>query len=164
MRFYHYNCGTFKDAGWGCCYRSYQNAMLLHGQNVDMESLVALFGEGQWIEPAMLANILPTGYRQRSLLWFQKPEALHHMKYTKPEDYQILIPCNKITETLTRLARTATFIIDDGVFAYCLFYSNGWVILDPHTIQQQNVLIRLPSLLEWLVKSELWMILAVEPL
>lgn len=163
MQFYHYDCGNYKDAGWGCCYRSYQNAMLLHGVQIDMTSLVDLFGEGNWIEPAMLKSLIPQSYQYISLLWYQKPEALRSMKFTKPEDYDILMTKHEIINKLRQLAKTSTFVVDNGLFAYCLFYSNGWIVLDPHTTKQEHVLIKIHSLFEWLQKSNLWMILAIEP-
>lgn len=156
----HQNCDDNKDAGWGCCYRSFQNAMLLHNRTVEMDDIVT--SVGQWTEPAKLVRHLPPDLVGHTLLWFSVPQSLRDMRFTAPEDYTTIVPKDALMGTIRTLAKTCSFIIDNGTYAYCIVYSNGWILVDPHQDEQAHVAARLPSLEPFLRRSNLWMILAIE--
>ena len=59
---YCYGAEQVSDAGWGCVYRSWQNALLL--QELPHESISSLFRSvhnpsSRWIEPPQLLPVLP---------------------------------------------------------------------------------------------------------
>ena len=159
IQFKHQTCDDQKDAGWGCVFRSFQNAMLLHGRGIDFDDIVESYGE--WTEPPKLRKYVPNGFRARTYLWFARPEALAKMRFTAPEDYDFIVPKHDLMNLLRKLAKTSSFIIDDGTFGYCLVYSNGWLLIDPHHDIQCKVA-SIASIDAFLKGRELWMIMAIE--
>lgn len=166
MQWCHYNCDEFNDVGWGCVFRSYQNAMHLLGYRSEMKVLVGIFGSGNWIEPAMLLPCVPTTLTAELLLWFEKPQDIRRMFKTKPEDYDRIISSqfeHGLIDEFTKLAKDHVFIVDDSQRCYSVFFSNGWKILDPHALHHSNVLSEIDDLQKWLERSSLWMIMAIAP-
>jgi hypothetical protein len=156
---FHQNCDDNKDAGWGCCYRSYQNAMLLHGEQTTFSDIVDV--HGSWTEPPKLRKFIPAGFDARTYLWFKRPQDLQHMKFTGPEDYDVVVHKDKLEQVFTRSAKTCSMIIDDGTYAYCLVYSRGWMLLDPHVDVSAKVSRRITSLTTFLNTRPLWMIMTI---
>lgn len=162
---YHYNCDGLNDTGWGCVHRSYQNALHLFNHRISMEHLVQRFGN-RWIEPALLRACIPSGFKTEFLLWFDKPQDKKRMLCTKPEDYDQIVPSQfdrQLFTELFQLANEHVFVADNGTHAYCIFFSDGWKLLDPHVNQANDVLTVINDLPEWLARSSLWMILAIAP-
>lgn len=157
---FHQNCDDNKDAGWGCCYRSYQNAMLLHGTKTKFDDLVETIGS--WTEPPNLRKFIPENFEAKTYLWFERPEALRNMKYSVPEDYDVIVHREKLEYVLESVAKTCSMIIDDGTSAYCLVYSRGWVLLDPHVNAAKKVTRRIKSVGTFMRTRPLWMIMTIK--
>lgn len=124
---------TEVDLGWGCVYRSFQNAMLATRHEVpSLEALMdavdaralALPPE-HWIEPAMLRGVAPAGSRLGHVAWPLAPA----LKTTVDE-----YPEELTSEELFALAMTGDWavVLDDGVFGYCLYRG---LCIDPHSMR-----------------------------
>lgn len=164
MQWYHYNCDEFNDTGWGCVYRSFQNALYLLDYQISMRDLVRQFGSDRWIEPALLRACIPRGFNIKLLLWFAKPHFLKQMLCTTPEDYDHVVPSqnnNQLYCEIYDLAKDHVFVVDNGTYSYCIFYINGWKLLDPHVQHRSCVLKEIINLNMWLNQSSLWMVLAI---
>ena len=154
----HYGCEGIDDVGWGCVHRSFQNLMALLQRKVSMRLLVDKFGEKAWIEPAMLRGCIPDGLNSRFLLWMRQDDEEKKMKCTKPEHYERI---TDVYNTIHSMGKTHAFLVDNSTFSYCLFYDNGWLLIDPHTTNSDNVLTTISNLQTWLDASNIWMILAM---
>ena len=161
MMFRHYNCDEYEDEGWGCCYRSMQNACLLHNKDVKMSDIVET--PGSWVEPAELLKFVPSSLSYSTYLWMKTPEALQQMRSTTPEDYEQVLNKAELLPTLYNCAKTSALLMDDGMRAYCVFYSNGWILLDPHTTDPETVVRPIPNIGSFLMAHNLWMIAAIHP-
>ena len=159
--FFHYECDGIRDTGWGCCYRSFQNACLLHDVTVNMKDIVE--NEGAWVEPAQLLKFLPKDLRCSSFLWYKTPSAIRRLLSTEPEDYEKILSTQELLPTLYRLAKNSSLLVDNGISAYCLYYSNGWVLVDPHTSNPAKFKVSQPlgSIGEFLKDQQLLMIVAI---
>ena len=164
MSWYHYNCDGLDDTGWGCVYRSYQNALRLFNHPIHMQHLVHRFGK-RWIEPALLRACIPSGFQTQFLLWFKMPQFIRSMRCTKPEDYDRIVPSQlNLYDEINRLCIDHVFVVDNGTHSYCIFFDHGWILLDPHVHHQTHVQRSIPDLNGWLNQSSLWMILAIAPI
>lgn len=164
MSWFYYNCDGIDDRGWGCVHRSYQNAMSLLKHKVRMKDLVAKFGDKKWIEPAKLRSCLPEGFKSELILWTKTSDCTQKMTCTKPKDYNCIIPSHsevQLYDALYALARTFVFVMDNGVYSYCVFYSNGWRMLDPHTDRPEKVPGKIDNMHQWLAQNGLWMVMAI---
>lgn len=158
MPWFYANCDGIDDTGWGCVYRSFQNAMSLLKHDVQMRDLVTRFGR-RWIEPPMLIEFVPAECKSRCFVWMRKP--MWKQMITTPEDFEQImdmVPLDMLARQLHELGSTHVFVIDDATFGYCLFFDNGWKLVDPHAGAQtlQNI-----ELEPWLAKRDLWMVLAI---
>ena len=166
MTFYHYACDDFKDGGWGCCYRSFQNLMKFHGVEYPMDGLIEQLGSEHWLEPAELIPVLPEYFKGHLFLWCKKDTDVKCMRRTKPSQYKIV--SGSVKSIIERvIVRYGAIIIDNGTSAYCLQKSDEnssdtWDLIDPHCYSQDHVLRKISDLKKFLDTHDCWMILAVQ--
>lgn len=157
---FHYRCDEIDDRGWGCVFRSMQNATYLLGCAVSMRDMVHFFGIS-WIEPAMLIPFLPECTEGKTYLYLKNSDATKRMKYTVPAQYHYRL---KNLSDLLHLARTGyQLVIDDGTLAFCLNYNNlTYWLIDPHTTDSSCAPKKLSDPLQFLARSDCWMVLAIK--
>lgn len=172
MVIYHYCCDGIDDQGWGCMFRSLQNAVTMLGYRVSMRGMVDAFGE-TWLEPPMLTTWVPPGLTSNTFLWLQPrdKDAESDMLHSTPRDYDVLLHA---IGTHTRMYGAGSIlrlldvydvaVIDNGVFAYCLYRecSGRYYILDPHTTDASKVKRELDKPVEFLEHSRCWMVIALK--
>lgn len=158
---FHFNCDDFKDNGWGCCYRSFQNLMKYHAIHFPMEKLVDALGEGHWIEPAELAPLVKEPLRAFCFIWVKDVQGYKNMRRTQPTEYQNLN--GKILHVVVALCkRFGAVILDNGTFAYCLWKEGDlWKLADPHCFRRESV-VRTMEGLGFLTSSKCWMFLGIK--
>ena len=143
---YYYNCDDVKDEGWGCVYRSWQNALELQGMSVmsipEMIRLGIRNEKSNWIEPAQL-NPLTCMYTNKTIescVYINEDSGgTGRMNFTKPQNYEkiILDKTDFLNWLLTKLTLGYSIVIDNGTFGHCI---KGDKIYDPHTTREDKVI------------------------
>jgi hypothetical protein len=155
---YHYCCDNIDDKGWGCVFRSLQNAVTTFGGTVSMRDMVTEFGE-MWIEPAMVIHYIPNHIQWQTYLWLHSKESEHSMLYTSPNQYRVHL--GELREILLLLCRYQILLIDNGTLSYCMYKDSDTIcILDPHTQVASEVKRTLSNPIEFLSRNDCWMIIA----
>jgi hypothetical protein len=154
---YSYGSEGVDDSGWGCVFRSFQNAQAACGY--DVTSILDLVddvgrGWGAWAEPADFVEAVPS-------VAFLAGASPHLLKYTKRKQYSVTtLPSTAALENLVKLeGGQSAFVVDDGISGYAIVPYNGkphWV--DPHTTSP-----RLTQFRQQLRKATGWMVLQVFP-
>lgn len=144
MAYYHYNCDDIDDNGWGCVYRSCQNALKLQGLKVP--SISSMMNKGvknnysKWIEPAQLSVLFENNNEVMTdkCIYLENTDNIRKMQFTKPEDYDTIFSdkCKFKNWLIQRLSDSYSIIVDDGIFGYCLYQD---LIFDPHTMNPNDV-------------------------
>lgn len=169
---YHYHCDDIDDRGWGCVFRSLQNAVALLGQRVSMRAMVDKFGKA-WIEPAMLTPFIPSELESKTFLWLDPnhKDAECEMLRTTPKDYDVLLHARGSHMRmfgagiiLQLLDTFSVLVIDNGVLAYCVYREGPgkYYILDPHTTELDKVRRRLEKPVGFMEHCKCWMVIALK--
>jgi hypothetical protein len=179
---YHY---SREDVGWGCVYRSYQNACVcIDTVTPTMEELLDVMWpdglpeshRGRWIEPGQLRATLskasapwPCGGTTYVLLprGFRDVKQTNLLQSSTEDEYDVMTrnPVDIITHVYDK-GRPA--IIDDGIMAYTIVRLQGSdhvLLLDPHTLEARHVPNGLftPLELRRRLCERPWMVWCVEP-
>ena len=137
---YCYGAEQVADSGWGCVYRSWQNALMLQElPHTSISSLVRSVHNpsSRWIEPPQLLTVLPVdAYADTALGVFE--DGRSHMLFTTISDYQrIFYTREELGEWLhTALREGASVLIDNGTMCYTV---HGGCLYDPHTVIAADV-------------------------
>jgi hypothetical protein len=154
---YSYGAEGVDDSGWGCVFRSFQNAQAACGYNATpISDLVEGVGRGwgAWAEPADFVDAVPS-------LAFLAGASPHWLKYTKRKQYSVAtLPTVAALEDLIKLeGGYSAFVVDDGISGYAIVPFHGkpyWV--DPHTTAPRRAQFR-----QQLRRSSGWMVLQIFP-
>ena len=153
---FSYGSEGVDDDGWGCVYRSFQNAQAHTAYPpAQLAELVQHVGRGRtaWAEPADFADwgFTLTLLAGASNAWLQ---------YTHADQYQFFLPTVTALEAYVRRAgQECAFVVDDGISGYAIVPWEGvphWV--DPHTHNPRRV--RFTTQLR---RASGWMVLQVIP-
>lgn len=145
MEWRHYNCDGYDDQGWGCVYRSAQNALLACGVDPpELAEMRAALRGGEtrprrlWVEPGELPPALPPGVRCERLA-----ASGPGMRSSGEADYDTLFcePENAARVLVQRLreAGRGGAVLDDGVMGRALIYDGDWLLVDPHSTMGARV-------------------------
>lgn len=165
---FFYECDEFKDAGWGCCYRSFQNLLGLYGCKLSMKDLFTRMGGDLsrnprllWREPAEFIKCVPERFVSFSYLWVKTSDDIAHMLRTTPGEYVRLHgDIQKVVANLVNLF--GAVLLDNGIYAYCLWREGKeWKLADPHVFRRDKVVRTLPNLAVLLLGSPCWMLLSL---
>lgn len=151
---YHYCCDGTDDRGWGCVYRSIQNACLLSNRTVPTLAALrnAVTNPGSnWCEPAQFAYMSDT----HTALYVASPDNTRCMLFTRPHEYDAHM---QTVETLMEWAGSDPVVIDNGTYAYTMMDN---VVFDPHTTRADNVR-RSDAALTMLQRCGLWMCIKLQ--
>ena len=153
---FSYGSEGVADDGWGCVYRSFQNAQTHTGYVptpiVDLMQSVNR-GWAAWAEPADFADcgFTLTLLAGTSTKWLQ---------FTTESQYQFYMPTVAALEAyILRAGQECAFVVDDGVSGYAIVPWKGephWV--DPHTHTPRRV-----KLKTQLRRATGWMVLQLVP-
>lgn len=174
---FHYCCDDVKDKGWGCVYRSWQNACKATGRAVPtMAELTTRVGivtpvsrsYANWTEPACLMR----GEQCASLFYSAPGYVRRGRQLSAPGDYAVQTSAlSDLTAALRELvgedgACPVAAVLDDGTFGYCVLVQAGegdgeptCTLLDPHTLEGSSMPLRLSwrGLVAMLENRPLWM-------
>lgn len=180
---YHYRCDEIDDSGWGCVYRSAQNAFQICGitpptmrelvndkKTHQMDSAIDRSNSGSmWTEPA---NIADTSLRihvdvNQSLLLYAKTNGDYtRMMFSKPSDYDVkTYDVHHLLYVITEASHAGgACVIDNGTSGFCVqsFDKKTIHIWDPHTTDMHSV--KKTRSIDWLSSFNLWMVLVCTPL
>jgi len=154
IELYSYGSEGVDDDGWGCVYRSFQNAMSHTGYKVIpfMGLLEATGYEWkEWSEPSDFVNIGKT-----VTFWTGGRAGL--FRQTHQSEYAFHIPLKDVNAYIQD-HKNCAFVVDNGVSGYAIVPFEGrlyWV--DPHTHHPRRTLFTTQ-----LLKSKGWMILQLLP-
>lgn len=161
-RLYGYGCDDEDDAGWGCVYRSVQNAQSSLGLGVlSVEALVHSIGRpwGSWSEPADFVPVLQSqGARVHAFL-----AGAPDMRLTKRAQYfdGVAFPsAAQFAEYLIAASQdpSKAFVLDDGVSGFAVLRG---VFVDPHSVPPRVTRITDPVTQTMLRRASGWMVLEV---
>lgn len=158
---FHYHCDEIDDRGWGCVFRSMQNATyLIAARPVSMRSMVDRFGPS-WIEPAELVPFVPRSMMSQTWLYTKTSTAHYLMARTFPHQYEF--HTHKVADLLSLPLNEFYLVVDNGVFAYCLYHhDHEYWLIDPHTTDPRLARRSLSDAVEFLSRSDCWMVLAIK--
>ena len=151
---YSYGSEGVDDDGWGCVYRSFQNAQSHSGYKVIpfMKLLNMVDREwGEWSEPSDFLDIGKT-------VTFWTGSGKNLFRKTHKSDYIYQIPLTDIEEYMAQ-RKHCSFVVDDGISGYAIVPFEGqhyWI--DPHTHSPRRSLFR-----KQLQRSPGWMVLQLFP-
>ena len=155
-RLFSYGSEGLDDSGWGCVYRSFQNALLHTGYRVPgLMTLLENVGLewGDWSEPSQFKDLAKT----KAMLAGHSKKWL---KYTHESDYDIILDSVEDLENkVWKLGGSCAFVVDDGVSGYAIVPIDGvphWI--DPHTSIPRRLKFK-----NQLQRSTGWMVLQVCP-
>lgn len=183
---YHY---TDEDLGWGCVYRSYQNACaVLAPRHVPAMDLLLRVVWGNHVPASLRARWIEPGQLRRAL-WSADIAALHvprqgetflltpygtdvtrtHVLQTSAvEDYDT-ITSDPSAVLRHVLEHRMPAIIDDGIMGYALVprghAEDRALLLDPHTLEDSRVVravLTVEDMDRWL-RDKPWMVWCVAP-
>lgn len=169
---YHYCCDDIDDRGWGCVFRSFQNAAEILGSHVSMKAMVKHFGE-EWLEPPLLVPWIPAELSGNTFLWLrpQDSDAECDMLRTTRKDYDVQLHARGTGMRIYGSASILhlfdvydTLVIDNGMLAYCLVREGPgrYYILDPHNTVASKVRRKLEKPVDFLAHCRCWMVLALK--
>lgn len=185
MEWKHYACDDVDDCGWGCVYRSFQNACLVVGvpppsMRVLVPAMASLLGRsrGTWIEPAHVRTYVETHWNHTTARISVRTELVPGGTV----DVGVLSRVPRISEASDYGARPFTkkmldawlcdddhspraAVVDDGVKGYCIFYDRrrkAFICLDPHTTDAGRVVEKFKTLDDFLGRAMGWMVAMIE--
>lgn len=187
-RIFHYNCDNVHDAGWGCVYRSFQNACMLVGapppeMEIFAKTMARMLGRpyGTWIEPAHLEqyarrhrNLSTCDLCVRAELLLGKSRDVGALckvpRLSKVDEYgKFPFTATHLHRILTDTSRRCAAILDDGTFGFCVYYGHSdecFLVIDPHATPEELSAKRLvrayDNLSDFLVTAPAWMVAVVE--
>lgn len=141
----HYCSDGYDDAGWGCVYRSAQNAILACGGApptvADMREVLRpseTRSRRLWIEPGELLPVLPAG-----LEYYRLALPGPGMQCTGVEDYdEVFAGANAAARAAVHRVERAGrggIVLDDGVMGRAAVLCDTWLLVDPHSTAAPRV-------------------------
>ena len=134
---FHYMCDGYDDRGFGCVYRSVQNAVFQRGLAAPtMKRLMeAVKNPGsRWSEPAQFVQVLTDMHiRVETALYLHNDAAAASMMFTCPSDYRLKLGTEEMRAWLRDGMPT---VWDNGTFGYTCVGDTLW---DPHTTVSDDV-------------------------
>jgi hypothetical protein len=170
METYGYGSEGFDDSGWGCVYRSVQNAQSYLGLPVTpIKDLLSILGHkrGDWSEPAQyLYHGLFPGARSLGILVGQ--HNVRWLQQTDAKQYGMHIDDGRTLEEVLSMMNPrgkSAFVIDDGVSGFAVVPDPRFpgqpghlLFIDPH-FTPARVYSPLPS--ELFNSRKGWMVLCI---
>ncbi len=148
---FHYECDGVKDGGFGCTYRSIQNAQkIMDVPIMSLEDIRSQCGVTfrTWLEPVDAIVCFP-GDVNLSLVICGNPGQTRGSR----DMYREV----NMDELGSLIKSSYVSIVDNGTYTYAIT-DGGSTLLDPHTKRQDQVARPIPLLTRFLKHSSGWMV------
>ncbi len=151
MQWFHYECDGVQDRGFGCTYRSIQNAQQILGEPIlSLKAIQERTGVAfrTWLEPIDVLACMSPSINLELVIHGRPGQTRGSRECYREVD---------LNELVLLIQSAQVCIVDNGTYTYAIT-DQGQTLLDPHTTVADQVARPIPSLNTFLKRSSGWMV------